>query len=639
MAEYKLTVENTQSYMQPLREELQAFWQSAIDRSFGAANQVRIQWQAMSRQDRAEFLQMHLTTIPDRNPRPDSSVLFLLPEINVEDLTTGDNLLDLLDSRLGNTAWAHAQDRTLLAAWHKRNGKQEVELLMASLEREVFLLNVITCVLGPMTDGIHALRNNMLAGRSPEELDKRLIAQLKAGDGGQTTGPEFKESKRWRRLHNLTMEMYDAWGGAKKASKKLHWSDTTRRPDLVHELDGPNPSSRRRSRTAFHAASASSGAGFISSSESGTSTATVFMFTVLLGAMAVLWLRQRKPGREAPGAGPEDRQPQRRRGGGNQQQRQRDNRRRNNANRRHQGTQEKQPQPPPPPPPPPPKPYLGKPDATEPKWWEALEDYHVILQNEAQPAFTCSITSEIMRNPWTLRETTNNFEASAIYKWVVEQGKTHDPQTRQELTSNEMFPNDSLRRDIRSWCEERAAALRKQNDALQPAPVEDHSAPQQQQLYVFVDDSNLVLGSKGKAVHLGKLVAQIHGARRSEKRVVVGSGHKPSHWARWRELRYTVHADPRTGPEVFVDEALMSQIAYTAVQEHRPPRVLAVVTGDGNANGGRATFPDHIQTALVHGWLVEVYAWKGGVHHTYTRFAEAYPKQFKLILLDGLDLT
>ena len=58
MAEYRLTVENTQSYMQPLREELQAFWQSAIDRSFGAANQVRIQWQAMSRQDRAEFLQM-----------------------------------------------------------------------------------------------------------------------------------------------------------------------------------------------------------------------------------------------------------------------------------------------------------------------------------------------------------------------------------------------------------------------------------------------------------------------------------------------------------------------------------------------------------------------------------------------------
>ena len=122
----------------------------------------------------------------------------------------------------------------------------------------------------------------------------------------------------------------------------------------------------------------------------------------------------------------------------------------------------------------------------------------------------------------------------------------------------------SLQRDIRQWCEDRAAALAKQNQALQPAPV-DRSAPRK--LHVFVDDSNLVLGAQaqGRALSIGRLVGRIHGTRQLEQRVVVGSGHKPAHWKRWREAGYTVHADTaRRGPEVFVDEALMSQIAKAA---------------------------------------------------------------------------
>jgi hypothetical protein len=233
-----------------------------------------------------------------------------------------------------------------------------------------------------------------------------------------------------------------------------------------------------------------------------------------------------------------------------------------------------------------------------------------------------------------LVETTNSFEASAIYRWVVVQGKTHDPKTRENITNPELKPHVALQRDIRQWCEDRAAALAKQNQALQPAPV-DRGAPKQ--LHVFVDDSNLVLGAQGRALSIGKLVGRIHGTRQLEQRVVVGSGHKPAHWARWKEAGYQVHADTaRRGPEVFVDEALMSQIAKAASQRFRQPRVLAVVTGDGNANGGRATFPDHIQTALLHGWSIELYAWKGTVHRTYAGFAREYPKRFKLVYLDGV---
>lgn len=35
-----------------------------------------------------------------------------------------------------------------------------------------------------------------------------------------------------------------------------------------------------------------------------------------------------------------------------------------------------------------------------------------------------------------------------------------------------------------------------------------------------------------------------------------------------------------------------------------------LVTGDGNRNHGRASFPEHIDTALLHGWGVELYSWK-----------------------------
>ena len=240
-----------------------------------------------------------------------------------------------------------------------------------------------------------------------------------------------------------------------------------------------------------------------------------------------------------------------------------------------------------------------------------------------------------MRDPWMLVETMNTFEARAIYRWIVLQGKTHDPKTREDITNPELKPHVSLQRDIRQGCEDRAAALVKQNQALQPAPV-DRSAPRK--LHVFVDDSNLVLGAQaqGKELSIGRLVGRIHGTRQLEQRVVVGSGHKPAHWARWKEAGYQVHVDERRGPEIFVDEALMSQLARTTGLTFPRARVLALVTGDGNANGGRATFPEHIQTALLRGWYVELYAWKGTAHRTYTKFVEAYPKKFKLIYLDTL---
>lgn len=155
----------------------------------------------------------------------------------------------------------------------------------------------------------------------------------------------------------------------------------------------------------------------------------------------------------------------------------------------------------------------------------------------------------------------------------------------------------------------------------------------------FVDESNLVVGAPaGRVVNIGKLVQIIHQSRKTMETVVVGSGSnatKSTHWKRWRQAGYTVMNDPRRGKEVFVDEALLAQLGKTAARTYQPPRVLALVTGDGNQNHDRASFPDHLQTALLHGWHVELYSWKRSVHSCYSKFAEEYSKKFKIIHLDG----
>lgn len=204
----------------------------------------------------------------------------------------------------------------------------------------------------------------------------------------------------------------------------------------------------------------------------------------------------------------------------------------------------------------------------------------------------------------------------------------HNPVLRQNLP---------LRRKIREWCEIRAAELSRQNSA--PLESKKMAVGVSNCVHVFVDDSNLVVGAPaGRLVNIGKLVQIVHQSRKVMEKVVVGSGSTPTksaHWQRWKQAGYAVMNDPRRGREVFVDEALLSQLGKTAARTYQPPRVLALVTGDGNRNQGRASFPDHLQTALLHGWHVELYSWKRSVHSCYSKFADEYGEKFKVIHLDG----
>ena len=109
----------------------------------------------------------------------------------------------------------------------------------------------------------------------------------------------------------------------------------------------------------------------------------------------------------------------------------------------------------------------------------------------------------------------------------------------------------------------------------------------------------------------------------------------PAASALWA-LQYTVAADARRGREHFVDDALHAQLMRTASRSFEPPRALALLTGDGNANSGRTTFPDCVERALQNGWHVELVSWRSSMHAVYTRFEREYADYFRIRFLDDM---
>ena len=67
---------------------------------------------------------------------------------------------------------------------------------------------------------------------------------------------------------------------------------------------------------------------------------------------------------------------------------------------------------------------------------------------------------------------------------------------------------------------------------------------------------------------------------------------------------------------------------------HAPPRTLVLATGDGNGNGGRASYPQVVEAALDRGWAVEVVAWSCKLHRAYRRLEQRHPGALAVRLLD-----
>ena len=274
----------------------------------------------------------------------------------------------------------------------------------------------------------------------------------------------------------------------------------------------------------------------------------------------------------------------------------------------------------------------------EPQWWLELEELHDALDDAARakrPEFICSISGEIMRNPALLSD--GRAQGQFIYehdhakKWVDEHRT--EPTTRAKLRDPKFALNGPLQREIKNWCEEQVALLQQGSVEPPPEPIA------RQSIHVFVDHSNVAIGAKratGDELDVRRLVQSIEQRRDAKERVVVGSHHSERAGTEWKKLGYKMLADPRRGKEHFVDEALQAQLMRTAAKSFTPRRVLVLVTGDGNANEGRMTFPECVEAALKNNWQVELYSWRQALSQIYVDMAAQYVNDFSIHHIDDL---
>lgn len=279
-----------------------------------------------------------------------------------------------------------------------------------------------------------------------------------------------------------------------------------------------------------------------------------------------------------------------------------------------------------------------------PEWWIALGEYQGTLEHAVQlerPDFLCPITGEIMRRPVLLvdgRETHHTYEHDAISGWFASGGTT-DPNSRHaiDLARYSLVDDKRLVREIRNYCEGKVCAWRQELTAARGTLGTTDVA---RSVHVFVDHSNAVFGASraGTRLDVGQLVDHVEGARDVKERVVIGSRGIDRTRSIWEQLGYSVSADSRRGPERFVDDALHAQLMRTAAKRFEPPRVIALVTGDGNSNEGRTTFPECVEEALRLSWHVELYAWRSSTSQVYCALAKQYAPHFTIHYLDELGL-
>ena len=90
------------------------------------------------------------------------------------------------------------------------------------------------------------------------------------------------------------------------------------------------------------------------------------------------------------------------------------------------------------------------------------------------------------------------------------------------------------------------------------------------------------------------------------------------------------------GKEQAVDDILHASMMDTILKFSETPhrRTIVLVTGDGNRNHERTTFPDVLEQALRKGFKVELWCWQNSASSVYTRFKKEYFTHFKQFFLD-----
>ena len=90
------------------------------------------------------------------------------------------------------------------------------------------------------------------------------------------------------------------------------------------------------------------------------------------------------------------------------------------------------------------------------------------------------------------------------------------------------------------------------------------------------------------------------------------------------------------GRESGVDEALHAKILQWTTRRYAPnvQPIIVLVSGDGNKNCGGTTFLDILQSAVIAGWIVEIYSFRRSCSRMFQNFASSCPS----VILQHLDV-
>jgi hypothetical protein len=61
---------------------------------------------------------------------------------------------------------------------------------------------------------------------------------------------------------------------------------------------------------------------------------------------------------------------------------------------------------------------------------------------------------------------------------------------------------------------------------------------------------------------------------------------------------------------------------------------LILITGDGNENDNRTSFPGMVTIAIDYGWTVEIWGWKECFSGKFSQIQQKYPDKFTINYLD-----
>ena len=78
----------------------------------------------------------------------------------------------------------------------------------------------------------------------------------------------------------------------------------------------------------------------------------------------------------------------------------------------------------------------------------------------------------------------------------------------------------------------------------------------------------------------------------------------------------------------------MFRLVLDRKSDQNERQVLVLVSGDGNANENRTTFPEVVRRALQHHWQVEVWSWKSCLSRRFQEIEREYPRDMKICYLD-----